>query len=364
MIRLISLITLSLLTISLGAQNFVDVDTNQETLPDNSHIGQNWELEFSDEFNQTAVDETKWKINNSSKSRSARASIGISKWFWKPHNVWVENGNLALQVEKYNSNTMYCGSVYTQGIYETQYGYFESRIKIAETAKGTHTTFWLQGNNMSNVDGTANDGAEIDIFESAWLDDYTKSVIHIDGYASNHQANTKKYDTPGIHEGYHTFGLHWTEDFMDIYYDGQRKVRYTNPNWIVKTKEFLWLSDGASFGLEGDCFTKQDIGVLTCAYVDYIRVWKPKHINTSVVCEKDIDISVRPNPSEEGKTINITSSSIIEDLQIYNTSGKMVASLNNIQSKNINQFNPHLSQGIYLLCLNNDKLRTQKIIIK
>ena len=77
-----------------------------------------------------------------------------------------------------------------------------------------HTAFWTQGPNMSNsdpADGTAHDGAEIDIFESAWFGDYTKSVVHIDGYDADHRANTKQYSTPGIHSGFHTFGMEWTE---------------------------------------------------------------------------------------------------------------------------------------------------------
>ena len=69
---------------------------------------------------------------------------------------------------------------------------------------------------MSNVDGTGNDGAEIDIFESAWTSDFTKSVIHIDGYTDGTaQANTKQFNTPGLHNGnFHTWGMWWTYDFI------------------------------------------------------------------------------------------------------------------------------------------------------
>jgi hypothetical protein len=191
--------------------------------------------------------------------------------------VSLENGNLILKVQKTGSNSMTNGSINSSSKYQTQYGYFEARIKVADAAKGTHTAFWLQSPNMGNVDGTANDGAEIDIFETAWTEDYTKSVVHIDGYGASHQANTKKYDTPGIHSGFHTWGFHWTEGFMDIYYDGVFKVRYSNQKWVVHSPEFLWLSNGASFGLSGDeYFIDLPIGFLTQTEVDYIRVWKDK----------------------------------------------------------------------------------------
>lgn len=233
-----------------------------------------WQLDFSDEFASQTLDLNKWSVDVSAKSRASRAGLGINDWWWKADNVWVEQDNLVLRVDKHDYNTMYCGSVNSNDKYETKYGYFEARIKIADASKGTHTAFWLQGDNMNNVDGTANDGAEIDIFESAWLEDYTKAVIHIDGYGVNHQANTKRYDTPGIHSGYHVFGMHWTKDFIKIYYDGELKATYSDPKWVVQVPEYLWLSDGASFGYSGDNFTSEPNGTLTHAYVDYVRVWK------------------------------------------------------------------------------------------
>ena len=66
---------------------------------------------------------------------------------------------------------------------------------------------------------------------------------------------------------------------MNIYYDGVLKVQYTDDKWIVKSPEYLWLSNGASFGVEGDqFFVNQPLGYLTETHVDYIRVWKPKSL--------------------------------------------------------------------------------------
>ena len=254
---------------------FVDEATPADAKPNNSALPGNWTLQFSDEFNGTEVNASKWNIDNSTQSRAARPNIGISDWRWKPENVSVADGNLILKVYKTGSNSMTNGSVQTYTKYHSQYGYYEARIKIGDASKGTHTAFWLQGPNQGNVDGTANDGAEIDIFESAWTGEYTKSVVHIDGYGTYHQANTKQYSTPGIHSGFHTWGFYWTENVMEIYYDGVFKVRYSDPKWVVRSPEFLWLSNGASFGLEGDqYFIDYPIGYLTETQVDYIRVWK------------------------------------------------------------------------------------------
>ncbi|MEX0325778.1 MAG: family 16 glycosylhydrolase [Puniceicoccaceae bacterium] len=254
---------------------FVDLATPANAQPFLANpTGDNWVLEFSDEFNGTEVDTTKWTINISTRSRAARPTQGINDWWWKPSNVSVANGVLVLDVIKHDHNTMYCGSIYSKGKYEPTYGYLEARIQIADTTKSTHTAFWLQGENMSNVDGTGNDGAEVDIFESAWFGDYTKSVVHIDGYGSAHKANTKKYNTPGLHNGYHVFGLEWNASGMKIYYDGVLKVSYTGI-WVPQVPEFLWLSDGASFGDVGT-FTSEPNGWLTAAKVDYVRVWRSR----------------------------------------------------------------------------------------
>ncbi|MBS2213928.1 family 16 glycosylhydrolase [Carboxylicivirga mesophila] len=269
--------------------------------------GDTWTLDFSDEFEGTNVDPFKWNVIVSSKTRAPRPDLGIADWWWTAENVWQENGDLVLRVTKEDYNTMHCGSVNSNNLYETQYGYFEARMKIADASKGTHTAFWFQGDNQSNVDGTANDGAEIDVFESAWMEDYTKSVIHIDGYGADHRANTKKYSTPNIHDGnYHTWGFHWTESFMDIYYDGVFKVRYSEPDWIVKSPEFLWLSDGASFGYAGDNFTREPVGTLTHAYVDYVRVWK--HVSDDEMTEYECESLTSSSPT--GNEIQIKSSPV------------------------------------------------------
>jgi hypothetical protein len=238
--------------------------------------GTNWALEFSDEFDGTTLDTSKWEVDVSSRSRAPRWDRGIADWWWVEENVSLDgNGNLVLDVTKHDNNTMYCGSISSDGLYEPKYGYLEARIQIADSTKDTHTAFWLQGPNMQNsdpADGTGNDGAEVDIFESAWFGDFTKAVVHIDGYDEDKQANTKRYDTPNLHTGYHTFGLEWTPNRMKIYYNGMHRATYTGI-WVPQVAEWLWLSTGASFGDIGT-FRSEPIGWLTSAKVDYVRVWQ------------------------------------------------------------------------------------------
>ncbi len=276
-IFIISILSLVLLWQSshVFSQNFVDPETPVGALPMNTSIGDGWVLDFSDEFNGTEVDTTKWQIQHSTQTRAPRPKIGVTDWRWLPENVEVKEGNLVLNVVKSGSTSMRCGSINSRGIYETTYGYFEVRMKVGDVKKGTHSAFWLQSEDMHTVTGNAHNGAEIDVFESAWDDDFVKSVVHIDGYGQHKQANTIKFDTPGLFDDFHVWGFHWTEHFMRIYYNGIPKAQYTEDKWIVRSPEFLWLSNGASFGVEGDqYFLDHPIGHLTESYVDYIRVWK------------------------------------------------------------------------------------------
>ncbi|MCB0469765.1 MAG: family 16 glycosylhydrolase, partial [Flavobacteriaceae bacterium] len=208
--------------------SFIDSNTPINAQP--LGISGNWNLDFSDEFNDTSINPLKWLITISNTPRAARPNLGVDDWWWVEDNAFLDgSGNLVLRGTKVDSNTMYCGSVESRNLYEPTYGFLEARIQIAETSKGNHTAFWLQGHNQSNIDNSGADGAEVDIFESAWVTNTTKAVVHFDGYGTYHKSHTIPYNTPDIHSGYHVFGLHWTPTGMDIYYDGV-KVQSTNAN--------------------------------------------------------------------------------------------------------------------------------------
>ena len=310
------------------SQQLVDAETPSTVKPNGIDLYGDWQMTFSDEFNDTEIDGSKWWILNSEKSRNSRPGLGITNWFWRPNNTWEEDGNLVLRVQKYNANTMTCGSVNSNNRFEKAFGYYETRIKIAQADKGTHTAFWFQGDNMFNIDGTGRDGAEIDVFESAWTGDYTKSVIHIDGYGSAHEANTKRYETPGLHEGYHTFGLLWTPDVLKIYYDGELKITYSDPKWIPQVPQYIWLSNGASFGFSGDNFTREPNGTLTHAYVDYVRVWElndytcinpVKEAETTEFINNGGSASISNNSlASEGKLVRLQSDKVGDEIILKN----------------------------------------------
>jgi beta-glucanase (GH16 family) len=307
------------------------VDSNTPTNAQPMGVSGDWTLDFSDEFNDSSLNLSKWYKSVSTQSRAPRAALGVDDWWWVEDNAFLNgSGELVLRGTKIDGNTMYCGSIESRNLYEVQYGYLEARIKIAETAKGNHTAFWLQGHNQSNVDNSAADGAEVDIFESAWNNDISKAVVHYDGYGADQKNHTIPFNTPGIHNGYHTFGLLWTEDEMYVYYDGVQVSSTssskpfpfsTNPinghPLVPNVPEWLWLSVGASFG-DGD-FISQPVGTLSDALVDYVRIYKP-NTTLSTLEAKKYGFQIYPNPVKD--FINIKSEETDYDVTIYNTKGK------------------------------------------
>ncbi|HET8829109.1 MAG TPA: glycoside hydrolase family 16 protein, partial [Pelobium sp.] len=199
---------------------------------------------------------------------------------WRADHVLLNGTDLILKASKFNNNTMYCGSVDSRNKFEPLYGYLEARIDNADIQKAVHTAFWMQGINQGNVDGTGNDGCEVDIFESAFNNGaHTQSTLHWDGYnPAIKKAWTKHWDNVGqfganIHQGYHIIALEWTPTTLSFYYDGKKRFEYEGVA-IPLVKEWLWLSVGASFG-DGN-FLSRPIGELTAAKVDWIRVYKKK----------------------------------------------------------------------------------------
>lgn len=251
--------------------SMIDAATPQGVMPDNQNIGTDWRLTFSDEFEGSQVDTTKWVVLD--ERRGARTQHGIADWYFSPENVTVSGGNLHLANTKPAAGQLHCASVYSNHRYFMRYGYAEARIQCADIDAGALTAFWLQSNTMGVVNGTGNDGAEVDIFESAYMADEVITTIHYDGYsAPAHQEKNFRYPTSGVFSGYHTWGCLWDEQSVKIYYDGQQTCEFTG-DWVPRVAEFLYLSTVATFGDKCNFRQYPAGGQVSEALFDYVRVW-------------------------------------------------------------------------------------------
>lgn len=246
-----------------------------------------WNLTWSDEFygsNYSNPSLYAWTEQYSSSTRGLNGrSPSLTWWGWRPEQTFIYGNNLILQTEKTASNVLLCGSANTGGKLSFLYGWFEARIGIQSPEYGSHTAFWLQSSNQvsgaGGNNGTASDGAEIDIFESVYTNTRVGSVVHYDGYGSHHKTKTLYWFAPGQNgNSYHNYALHWWPSGMDVYYDGVLKASFTG-NHVSNTYEYVWLSNGAAFDYNhpssgARLFAQRGVGTKYWTWVDYVRVWQ------------------------------------------------------------------------------------------
>ncbi|WP_136604208.1 carbohydrate binding domain-containing protein [Paenibacillus dokdonensis] len=208
--------------------------------PDNGNTA--WVLTKEDNFNGTELDTNLWSVRGKEYATYHRDDM-----------VSVSDGKLKLQIAREPDGNVVLGRVDTHGEdrqtneakFDQKYGFFEVSAKIPPTEK-TYFAFWaFNYPGVFNIDGTGKDGLEIDVTETVWKGDYTETALHWDGYDQDHQSTgSGKKPAPNIHDGFHVYGLEWSEDALKFYFDGKLTWTYTNKANIPWVKEIFILSSG------------------------------------------------------------------------------------------------------------------------
>ena len=254
--------------------------------------GKEWVYVWGDEFHGTELDFTKWSftpLHWVRRDRDHGADCRTVHWDWHERdNVRVAGGNLVLGNTKVmpppdrtdeNGKPVYRGDVLVhasaiysrlQGAgghgYERTYGYFEARIRIAPTADGIHTAFWLR----TYRDG----GREVDILESALTSDKYHMAVHWTNEDARRRQASNRVAMRGMHDGqFHVFAMHWDEAGYRFYADGRLTWQYAGPG-VAHVDQFIYLSTGASWSEGNACngtFPNE-------ALVDWVRVWEARDV--------------------------------------------------------------------------------------
>ncbi len=229
------------------------------------HVLQQYKLVWKDDFDGPSLDLTKWnyRFNGAIRQYAVVSSKTVTT---------DGKGNLVIATVKDKDGKYYVGQAGTQGIFETKFGYFECRAKVNKTI-GPHTAFWLQTPDINNTgDDPKKYGAEIDIFEFHMKTPETvHHNIHWNGYTKGiHKQVGTEISYPSIKEGFHTFGLEWTDKEYIFYVDG--KETWRTGEAISHRNEYIVLSAELT-GFGGD-YTR---GVYPDSILyDYVRVYKKK----------------------------------------------------------------------------------------
>jgi hypothetical protein len=114
-----------------------------------------YSLVWNDEFDETQLDTTKWRV----RGVGPRAIAYVSE-----KAVKVEDGLLKLYALNEN-DTLFGSAVGTQGLFMSKYGWYECRAQVQKSPGGVWAAFWIQSTDIAKGEDPAIYGAEIDIIE-------------------------------------------------------------------------------------------------------------------------------------------------------------------------------------------------------
>lgn len=199
------------------------------------------QLLFSDEFDGTQLDETKWYASGTDLDDGIIRRGGR----WTEDSVLVEGGNLIIRTTYGEDKVFRTGAVNAQKL--MTYGYYEAKCKLPE-AYGLWSAFWIMCDKMhiEEPDATIG-GAEIDIFESPFFSSScVQHAIHTAGYGAMHREQSMPFlEVKSPNEGehgyraWHTFALDWQPDSYKFYIDGKLSWQTYAPYGIIGNPNYI-----------------------------------------------------------------------------------------------------------------------------
>ena len=178
-------------------------------------------------------------------------------------------------------NVSHSARLLSRGKVTALYGYIEARLHLP-TGQGIWPAFWMLGADLSAPGVGWPECGEIDIMENKGREPgINHSSLHGPSY-SGEAPLTATYTLPDgqkFSDGYHTFGVLWTQDSVAFSVDGHVFETRTPADlppgkaWVF-THPFFFLLNvavGGHFGGDPDATTVFPQKML----VDYIRVYKP-----------------------------------------------------------------------------------------
>jgi len=237
-------------------------------------------LFYSDEFDTDL--ESQWSLESSNKEdpNNYEISDGVLSMKYTHSNGQFKGHDRMYDYSKTSSN---------RDIDLPMYGYWEASIDVDEVRNGRACTFYLLPerynlNPDDSTDPTARKGARINIMnQGVWPDNKYSAGIQWDTVTDGLTSEGQDIDAPGLAEGFHTFGLLWTEEKITWFYDGAEVHSTDNPDLIpnqyplyprLESEIVSWLIGGPD---------ESDPWPADCK-VDYIRYFMFDRVNPH--CEK------------------------------------------------------------------------------
>ena len=193
-------------------------------------VHKNWKLVWSDEFNGSAIDTSKWGFE----VNGAGGGNGELQFYTdRASNAHLAGGNLVITAikEKYENRNYTSARMTTKGKFSFKYGRAEARIKFPK-GKGMWPAFWMMPE--ENVYGGWARSGEIDIAEV--VGDKPTTIFGTLHYGGNWPKNTHTGDKITLPSGdvssdFHVIALEWEDGEIRWYLDGQ--LYQTQTRWYT-----------------------------------------------------------------------------------------------------------------------------------
>ena len=179
-----------------------------DVLPEFDPVKAGWLLVFSDEFNASAVDRSKWYFSSTSDENFAK----------------VHDGQLEIACDwNADHSKLKSASLYSNETYG--YGYYEARVKFRQQS-GWWSAFWLCTHGPSNP---FVDGWEIDIYEDYYMGPKTAGEaprgmldhnLHVFACGTLRSWNYNSL-LPGPVDDFYVVGCKWTPFEVSYYLNGK-----------------------------------------------------------------------------------------------------------------------------------------------
>lgn len=253
LLLLVSIIVFGLIFYSASASDGEAIDMGKQYVP----IG--YELVWSDEFDGTELDGSKWMHRGVGKRNGGVISTDAT---------FVDGaGHLVIETRKVGSE-YHSGMVSTQRSSQFKYGYFEARMKFP-IGMGQTSAFWLQSRGNTSAAGPPDSaGLEIDIIEfyRGRLGGWAANALHWGGYGDDHQVKIHRRHFADA-DDWHTFGLLWTESGYTFFADG--KKTWQTGESVSHVAEYIILS--TLIAHRSELLERADLP--DRFLVDYVRVY-------------------------------------------------------------------------------------------
>ena len=191
-------------------------------------------LVWSDEFNGSAVDTTKWTFDTGNGgSNPGWGNRELEYYTSRTTNAYLADGMLHIRAQREVTNdasgTYYYTSarMKTEGRFWTKYGRIEWRAKLPD-GTGLWPALWMLGTNFASI-GWPGCGA-IDVAECYGPE---ASVAHAAVHSGSSASHAYRFGAGDSVTNFHVYGLWWTTNSLAWSVDG--KVYGTETNWSSST---------------------------------------------------------------------------------------------------------------------------------